>query len=440
MNNRGRCMVSPAARFRYHRAMNSGRENTVKHPRTATGATPLARRLSLPLLLLYGLGTILGAGVYVLIAKIAGLAGPFAPWAFLIAAAVAIVTGLSYAELAARLPRSAGAALYVFSAFGSRRLSLVVAGLVMLTGIVSAATLSNSFVGYFRLFFEAPAAAVMTALVLAIVAIAAWGIAESVRAAATVTVIEIAGLLMVLWAAREASVPPAAWVPPLEAGIWQGIFLAGVIAFYAFIGFEDMANVAEEVKRPERDLPRAILLSLLIVTAIYTAVAYVAITAIPISELAQSNAPMALVYARTTGESPLVIGVISLFAVVNGALVQVIMASRLLYGVGREAWLPARPSAALAYVHPRTRTPLVATALVGVAVLAFALTVSLTNLAKATSFIMLIVFTIVHAALFRLKRQTPLPAGAWRVPLAVPVLGFLMTGSLMLYQLIAWLR
>lgn len=408
---------------------------------TARRDTPLARRLSLPLLVLYGLGTILGAGVYVLIAKIAGLAGGFAPWAFLVAAVVAIVTGLSYAELAARLPRSAGAALYVFSAFGSRRLALLVGGLVILTGIVSAATLGNSFVGYFLLFFEGAAPwAVIAVLVMAIALIAAWGIAESVRAAATITLIEIAGLLMVLWAARDASVAPAAWVPPLDAGVWQGIFLAAVIAFYAFIGFEDMANVAEEVKHPERDLPRAILLSLLIVTAIYTAVAYVAVTAIPLGELAQSNAPMALVYARTTGESPLVIGVISLFAVVNGALVQVIMASRLLYGVGREAWLPARPSAALAYVHPRTRTPLVATAIIGALVLAFALTVSLANLAKATSFIMLIVFTIVHAALFRMKRKAPLPAGAWGVPLAVPVLGFVLTLSLMLYQLVAWLR
>lgn len=408
---------------------------------TPPSGTPLARRLSLPLLVLYGLGTILGAGVYVLIAKIAGLAGGFAPWSFLIAAAIAIVTGLSYAELAARLPRSAGAALYVFSAFRSRRLSLLVGGLVMLTGIVSAATLGNSFVGYFLLFFEGAAPwAVITLLVLGITLVAAWGIAESVRAAATVTVIEIVGLLMVLWAARDASVAPAVWVPPLDAGIWQGIFLGAVIAFYAFIGFEDMANVAEEVKRPERDLPRAILLSLLIVTVIYGAVAYVAVTAIPLADLAQSNAPMALVYARTTGESPLVIGLISLFAVVNGALVQVIMASRLLYGVGREAWLPARPSAALAYVHPRTRTPLVTTALVGGLVLVFALTVSLANLAKATSFIMLIVFTIVHAALLQLKRTAPLPAGVRGVPLGLPLLGLLMTGSLMLYQLMAWLR
>ena len=408
---------------------------------TAPGGTTLARRLSLPLLLLYGLGTILGAGVYVLIAKIAGLAAGFAPWAFLIAAVVAIVTGLSYAELAARLPRSAGAALYVFSAFRSPRLSLLVGGLVMLTGIVSAATLGNSFVGYFLLFFEgATPWAVIALLVLGITLLAAWGIAESVRVAATVTVIEIAGLLMVLWAARDATVAPAVWVPPADAGVWQGIFLGAVIAFYAFIGFEDMANVAEEVKRPERDLPRAIVLSLLVVTVIYAAVAYVAVTAIPIADLAQSNAPMALVYARTTGESPLVIGLISLFAVVNGALVQVIMASRLLYGVGREAWLPTRPSAALAYVHPYTRTPLVTTAIVGALVLVFALTMSLANLAKATSFIMLIVFTIVHAALLQLKRTAPLPAGVRGVPRAVPMLGLLMTGSLMLYQLSAWVR
>ncbi len=395
----------------------------------------LKRSLSLMLITLYGLGTILGAGIYVLIGKVAGLAGMYTPVSFTVAAGLAVLTGLSYAELSARYPKSAGEAVYVQAGLHVRALSMLVGALIVLIGIVSAATLVNGFVGYLHVFVATPAWAVITALVLGLGALAAWGISESVIAASVITLIEVGGLLLVLGVAGggladlPARLPDL--LPPSDAGVWQGILLGAFIAFYAFIGFEDMVNVAEEVKDPKRVLPLAILIAIVVSTVLYLTVALVSVLALAPAEMAGSDAPLALIYQRTTGSAPTLISLISLFAVVNGALIQIVKSSRILYGMSREGWLHV----AFGVVYARTQTPLLSTAVVTAAVLALALWLPLVTLAKATSFVVLIVFALINLSLVRIKRRDPHPAGVRIFPLWIPLAGFLSTAGFLLFQL-----
>ena len=401
-----------------------------------TDPDSLKRTLSLPLLMFYGLGTILGAGIYVLVGKVAAHAGPYVPIAFLIAALLALFTALSYAELAARYPRSGGAAVYVQAGFHRQWLSLLVGLLMITTGIVSAATLANGFVGYLHVFTDAPGWLVITLLVFGMGTLAAWGIAESAFAAAIVTLIELGGLILILAVTgnhlADLPVRIQEFSPPADVHIWNGIILGAFLAFYAYIGFEDMVTVAEETKEPTRNVPLAILLALGIATILYVFVALAAVLALPADQLARAEAPLAMLYTQATGRAPTVISLISLFAVVNGALIQIIMASRILYGMSREGWLHET----LGRVHPVRRTPLLATLLVTLCVLVLALWLPLITLAKATSFITLIAFSLINVALLRVKRGNPRPAGLRIYPVWVPWAGFISSFAFVLYQLV----
>jgi len=404
-----------------------------------TQPVELKRTLSLAQITFYGLGTILGAGIYVLVGKVADTAGLYAPIAFLIAALLAGLTGLSYAELAARHPKSAGEAVYVEDGLRWRPLSILVGFLIILTGIVSAATIANGFVGYLHVFVAVPDWLAITLLVFLLGGLAAWGIDESVMAATFITLIEVGGLLLILAVAggslAELPARLPELIPPPDGVVWQGILLGAFLAFYAFIGFEDMVNVAEEVKDPTRNLPLAILIAIGVSTVLYLLVALVAVLALPPVELAQSRAPLAIIWERSTGSSPVVISLISLFAVVNGALIQIVMAARVFYGMSREGWLHA----AFGKVHWRTRTPLLSTALVTLLVLVLALWLPIVTLAKATSFIILVVFAFINLALVRIKRRTPHPGGIRTYPMWVPVAGFLSTTGFVLFQVAGWL-
>lgn len=403
-----------------------------------TASPTLKRSLSAPLIAFYALGTILGAGIYALVGKVAGSAGLYAPVSFLLAAIVALFTGLAYAELAARFPRSAGAALYVQEGLHWPLLSLIVGLLVIATGVVSAATLTHAFAGYLRVFVAWPDAWVMTALVAAMALIALWGIGESVRIAAVITLVELTGLFTVLWAGRGAVAElPArlSELPAIDGGVVAGIVLGAFLAFYAFIGFEDTANVAEEVTAPARNIPRAIIGSLAVATFLYMSVALVAVAALPLQELVASRAPLALVYERASGGSPNFIAAVSLFAVVNGAMIQIIMASRVLYGMSREGWLPG-----FARLHAGTRTPVLATVVVAAVVLAMALWLNIVVLAKVTSFIILIVFALINLSLLRVQRRMPAPHGVRSYPAWVPAVGIATTLGLVVFQAISLWR
>ena len=235
-----------------------------------------------------------------LVGKVADTAGLYAPIAFLIAALLAGLTGLSYAELAARHPKSAGEAVYVEDGLRWRPLSILVGFLIILTGIVSAATIANGFVGYLHVFVAVPDWLAITLLVFLLGGLAAWGIDESVMAATFITLVEVGGLLLILAVAggslAELPARLPELIPPPDGIVWQGILLGAFLAFYAFIGFEDMVNVAEEVKEPTRNLPLAILIAIGVSTLLYLLVALVAVLALPPAELAQSRAPLALIW------------------------------------------------------------------------------------------------------------------------------------------------
>jgi APA family basic amino acid/polyamine antiporter len=403
-----------------------------------TDAEPALRRsLSLTLVTLYGLGNILGAGIYVLIGKVAANAGLYTPLSFLIASILAGLTAFTYAELSSRYPLSAGEAVYMQAGFNLKLLSATVGLLIILAGIVSAATIARGFVGYFHQFVPVSETLVIILLVSVLGALAAWGIVESVRVAALLTLAELLGLLLILWVAAPTGEAIIEALHSMTTSIvisdWHGIMLGGILAFYAYIGFEDMVNVAEEVRNPVVNLPRAILIALLISTVLYMAVALVAITSVPVAELANSDAPLAFIYQHATGNAPTVISIIAMFAVVNGALIQIIMASRVCYGLSRQGWLPAMFSR----VNQTTRTPLIATLLVSLSILIMALWLPVETLARGASLLLLMVFSMVNLALWRIKKRTDAAPAGFSVPVWIPAAGFVSSTAFMGYQLLA---
>lgn len=396
----------------------------------------LKRNLSLPTITLYGLGTTIGAGIYVLVGKVAGSAGMYAPFSFLVASLLAGLTVLSFAEFASRLPKSAGEAIYVHQAFPTRILALIVGLGVAFAGLISSAAISHGFVGYLHEFVEVPDWLAIGLLVVALGAVAAWGITESATIAVIATVIEIGGLLVAIWSGYEnlADIPArmTELLPPFEAAAWGGIMAGSILAFYAFIGFEDMVNVAEEVRDVERTMPRAVILTLVISAAFYLALALVAVLSLPLDELAASEAPIAALIERKAPGLSKAISVVAIIAVLNGALVQTVMAARVLYGLSTQGWLPR----ILSSVHPVTRTPLLATAIVAGVILVFALWLPLVRLAEITSYLMLAIFALVNLALWRVKqRDPPPPLGTFTVPIWVPATGFLACAGIIVFRL-----
>ena len=251
----------------------------------------LRRRLGLPLLVLYGTGITIGAGIYVLIGAVAAHAGIYAPWSFLMAALVMALTVGSYAELSTRFPVSAAEAAYVKAAFGSRALSTVTGLLRIVIGIASSATVTLGAAGYIQEFTTIPRPVIAICLVLFLGTVAAWGILEFVVLASLFTLVEIGGLLIVIFAGLYAGVPisTALLSPPTDLAALSGVTFASLLAFFAFIGFEDLANAVEEAKSPHRDIPRAMAATLIISTVLYVMVIIIAVGAVPITQLAASQ-------------------------------------------------------------------------------------------------------------------------------------------------------
>lgn len=395
-------------------------------PKCSPGELPnaLRRRLGLPLLVLYGTGITIGAGIYVLIGAVAGHAGKYAPLSFLIAAIVMALTVASYAELSTRFPVSAGEAAYVRAAFQSRVMSTFTGLLTIAIGVVASSAVTLGSAGYIGQLVDIPQGVTVVIIAVTLGSVAAWGIFESALLAGVFTVIEVGGLLAIIVAAIHAEVPVfAALVPPLptDTHTMAGIAFASLLAFFAFIGFEDLANVVEEAKVPHRDIPRAMVLTLLISTVLYVAVAVVAVSAVSVERLSSSPAPLSVVFREVAGVSPTTISVIAIVATLNTILAQMAMAARVLYGMARQGDLPR----VLGRVHSKTATPLIATALIVLLVITFALAVPLVQLAESTSLATLVVFALVNLALLRLrKRRVQSQQPHVRVPILVPAAGF----------------
>lgn len=394
----------------------------------------LQRRLGLGALVAYGVGDILGAGIYALIGKIAGLAGYHVWIAFVLALVVAGFTAMSYAELGSRFPRSGGEATFCLEAFHREGLAFVVGWLVLCSGIVSMAAIARAFAGYLGALVPGiPVPVVIGGFILALTVLNLAGIRQTSAANILCTFIEAGGLLLVVglglcfWLSQEVQLAPEIPV----AVDWPVLFHAGALAFFAFIGFEDMVNVAEEVKAPEGMLPKAIIVALSVAAVLYIAVSWVAVVVVPPAQLAESRAPLLEVVHRAAPRFPTILFVgIALFAVANTSLLNFVTASRLIYGMAREGLLPR----SLQAVHPRRHTPHLAIAVVGVFALLLSLSGTLTRLAGATSTLILMIFVAVNGALIVIQgRQRSAP---FRVSRPVPILGLGL--SLGLLAFVPW--
>lgn len=398
--------------------------------------TPLKRDISLFFLVFYGLGNILGAGIYVLIGEISGISGIYAPISFILACIVVLFTALCYAELSSRYPYSAGEALYAKHAFNSKYLSIAIGFFIGLSGILSSATIINGFYGYLSNFLDVSKLFTSIFLVFTLCFIAVIGISKSVKFASLLTLIEISGLLLIVYVGGSnidfKAVEIQTYIPPLELSIWYTISLGAFLAFYAFIGFEDMVNVAEEVKNPTVAMPKAIIYVLIISTILYILVAFISIIAIEPSILSKSQAPLANVYKTLTQKEPIILSFIGMFAVINGALIQIIMVSRLLYGMSINKWIPEVFSS----VNKSTNTPIFSTVFASIIILIFALWLPILTLAGLTSFFIFIIFALMNLALIRIKRKEPKIDGIISYPMWIPIVGFILNISLLCIQIL----
>src|SRR6056297_1416846 len=257
----------------------------------------LKKSLNFPLLLFYSTGTILGLGIYVLMGKIVGEAGTLAPFSFLVAFFIAIFSAFSYSELSARIPKSGGAVNYVDAAFHRDWFSQIIGWLLVTSAIISTATVLNGYVGYVHVFANIPAWIIISAMILILSGVAAWGITQSAATITGITIIELIGIfLVIILGAENLTQLPARlseFVPSWDFGVWKGIFVGAFLCFFTFIGFEDVVNVAEESKNPQKDMPKAIIGSLVILTVLYIIVSVVSILGLSASELKSSTAPLA---------------------------------------------------------------------------------------------------------------------------------------------------
>ncbi len=393
---------------------------------TDSNRPQLRRSLGFWALAIYGIGDILGAGIYALVGKVAGIAGSASWLSFAIALSVAALTAVTYAELGGRFPKSAGESFFAEQAFRSKGLALVVGWVVLCSGVLSLATVSVAFGGYMTgLVPELPVPVTVVGILLLLAAINFRGMRESSATNIVATMIELTGLLIVivagaLFLGREDASSIAQTIEAGRETDWTSIARGSALAFFAFIGFEDMVNVAEEVKDARRTLPRAILTALAVAGGIYMLISWLTVQVVPPAQLAASKAPLLEVVRKGAPAVPDgLFTAIAIFAVTNTALLNYVMGSRLLYGMSRQGLLPSW----LGEVHEGRRTPHWAILTVLMVALTLALSGSLTYLAGSTSLLLLLVFFTLNVSLMTIKRRDDPPKRTFCAPPAAPVLG-----------------
>ncbi|GAB3207405.1 APC family permease [Marinactinospora thermotolerans] len=405
----------------------------VEEPRG--GNTPLKRVIGPRLLLFFVVGDILGTTVYSLTGQVAGRVGGALWVPFLVAFAVAFLTAFSYLELVGKYPRAAGAALYVHKAFGVHFLTFMVAFAVMCSGITSASSAAQGFSGdYLKAIVgpDVPSWIVAIGFLLLLAGINLRGVSESVRVNAVLTTIEVAGLLIVILFGAIALFggPMSGDVDPdpgrlLEFNPDNGPFLAvtsaTALAFFAMVGFEDSVNMAEETKDPVRTFPRVVLLGLCITAAIYLLIAVITSSLVPTGLLADSDGPLLLVVqAAAPWFPPVLFSLIAMFALTNTALINMLMASRLLYGMANERIIPR----AFGRVLALRRTPWVSILFTSAIAVILVSSVSIAELGGTTSLLLLMVFAVVNVAVLVLRKDK-VAHPHFTAPTWVPVLGVL---------------
>lgn len=405
-----------------------------------SGEPKLERSVTLWQITLYGLGSMLGAGIYGLIGQAAGQLGSAVWMAFIVSMIAAMLTGLSYANIVSRYPKAGGAAYVTQRAYMIPLLSYVVGLTVVCSGLTSIATQSNvvaeSIIKLLGL--TIPVWVLAVGFLMFIGGILLRGIKECMWFNALCTVIEASGLLIVIvagigyWGEQNLMEFPPAASHNGELGTIAILIMQGaVLTFFSFIGFEDMLNVAEEVKDAKRNMPLAIIIAMLAATVIYMAVAITAVSVMHYSELPKALALVAVVEKAWPWFPPIILSIITIFAVSNTALVNWVMGSRLLYGMSRQGLMPE----SLGKVNAARRAPHVAIGAIFCIVVVLALIGDIKALAASTVLLLLTVFTIVNVALVILKQREPVPEGTFEVPVIVPMLGAVVCSSLIVVRL-----
>ena len=397
------------------------------------GGRSLRRAIPPTLLLLFIVGDILGGGIYTLVGEVGAETGGAIWAAFGLALIAALFTAASYAELVSKYPRAGGAALYVHRAFGSAFFSFMVAFAVMASGIASASTLARGFGGdYLSEFVDVSVVLAAIVLLLAIALLNFRGIAESVKVNVVFTIVEVCGLLLIILIAAVALAQGDADMGrPFEfkegSSAFGAAFAGAALAFYALIGFEDSVNVAEEAEDPERVYPRVIFVGLAIAGSVYLLVTIGASLVVPTEDLASSDGPLLEVVSQGPLDIPeKLFAAIGLLALSNGALINMIMASRLLYGMSEERVVPSP----FGRVHAVRRTPWFAilfTTALGVILVS---TGDVGTLADTTVTLLVVVFAIVNATVLVLRREEA-EHSHFRAPTIVPLLGILISIALL---------
>lgn len=378
---------------------------------------------------MYGIGLILGAGIYVLIGQAAGIAGNVVWISFVFGAVAAVFSGLSYAELSSMFPKSAAEFLFVKNAFKSNSLAFLVGWITLFTSIISASTVALGFGGYLTGIFGVPVIVSAVSLIALLSFVNFIGIRESSWTNIIFTLIEAAGLILIIYLGFTYGVTEHVNYFESPTGL-SGISIAFVLIFFAFIGFEDIVNIAEETKNPKKTLPRAIILSVSITAIIYILVALAAIQVLNWQELGSSLAPLADVAKKILGSNgQFILSIIALFATANTVLIILLAGSRIIYGMASQHSLPLLWSR----IHHKTKTPWIAVLGIMIISIIFSFLGSMVTVANISVFFIAITFAMVNLSVILLRYQEPdierpfkMPINIGRLPV-LPLFGVIIS-------------
>ena len=393
----------------------------------------LKRHMGLFHTTMYGIGLILGAGIYVLIGEAAGIAGNVVWVSFIFGAIASIFTGLSYAELASIYPKSAAAFVFVKNAFKNDFIAFLIGWLTLFTSVISATTVALGFGGYFAEFFGYPIVVSAVSLLAILSFINFIGIRESSRMNVVFTLIEAAGLILIIYLGFTFSGAESVNYFESPFGL-SGISLAFVLIFFAFIGFESIANIAEETKNPKKVLPKAIILSISITGIIYILVSLSVLRILSWQELGSSIAPLADVAGRALGANgQFILSIIALFATTNTVLIILLAGSRIIYGMAAHRTLPML----LSRIHYKTKTPWIAVLAIMFTAIIFAFMENITTVANISVFAIVITFAMVNLSVILLRYREPDIERPFKVPINIgkfpilPLFGVIVSAYMM---------
>lgn len=380
----------------------------------------LKRELTLFSATLYGIGIIIGAGIYALIGQAAGIAGWNMWISFVVAAILATFTGLSYAELSSMMPKEGAEYVYSLTAFHRRSVSFIIGWIFLLSSIVAAATVALGFSGYFIRLFSMDAiflVPISVGLIAVLTLINYGGMKDTSVFNIIASIFEFGGLFIIIFlgASFFGNFKVNIDIASLAANSYP-ILSAAALIFFAFIGFEEIANVSEETKKARKVVPKALMLSILITTILYILTAVAALSVLGPEALAASSAPLADVASAAAGSDMLMImAIMAMISTTNTVLLSLVVASRFIYGMSCWHVLPRKFSKIQKHHH----TPYISVFLVGFIAAVLTLGGDILSVAEVTTMSIFIIFISVNASLIMLRYKKPKAKRYFRSPLTV---------------------